>query len=45
MGESRLNALLMLFVHKDINVNVDRVLDLFATKKSRRMVLANSLAD
>ena len=44
-GGGRLNALLMLFVHKDIKVNVDKVLDLFAAKKSRRMVLANALAD
>ena len=45
MGESRLNALLMLFVHKDIKVNVDKVPDLFAAKKARRMVVATPLAD
>ena len=45
IGVNRLNALLMLFVHKDITVNVDKVLDLFAAKKSRRLDLAIPLAD
>ena len=44
-GESRLNTLLMLLDHKDVKVHVDKVLDLFAAKKSRWMVLANLLAD
>ena len=39
-----MHCMLMLFVHKDIKVNVDKVLDLFVAKKSRRMVLPNPLA-
>lgn len=43
MGEDRLNALLLLFVHKDIELNYEEVVDIFARRNSRRMLLINPL--
>jgi hypothetical protein len=45
MGQERLNALLLLFVHRDIHVDVDEVFDFFAKKHPRRMRLQNPLSD
>ena len=39
MGKGRLNGLIMLFVHKDIPLDYDAVIDLFARKSPRRMLL------
>ena len=43
MGECRLNASVLLFVHKDTEVDLDKVPDIFMTKKARRMTLSNPL--
>ena len=43
MKERRLNDLLMLFVHKDIPVDYGAVIDLFALKHPRRMMLVDPL--
>jgi hypothetical protein len=45
MGEGRLNALLMLFMHRDISIDLDKLLGIFARRKPRRMLLANPLDD
>ena len=38
-GESRLNGLMLLYIHRDIEVNADEVLDKFARMSSRRINL------
>ena len=45
MGQDRLNALLLLFIHKDVPINYQAVVDAFARKKPRRMLLTNPLDD
>ena len=45
MSQERLNALLLLFVHQDIHVDVDEVVDVFAKKHPRRIRLHNPLSD
>ena len=45
MVEDRLNALLLLFIHKDIDIDFDKVVDIFAKRKSRRMLLLNPVGD
>ena len=36
MGEQRLNALVLLYVHKDIHLNYDTVVDTYARRHARR---------
>ena len=43
MGQDRLNALLLLYVHKDIVLDYEAVIDLYASRYPRRMVLVNPL--
>ena len=43
MGQQRLNDLILLFVHKDIPLDVEAVIDRFARMKPRRMALTNAL--
>lgn len=43
MSEERLNALLLLFIHKDIDLDYDAIVDIFARRNSRRMLLLNPL--
>ena len=43
MGQQRLNDLILLFVHKDIPLDVEVVIDRFAGMKPRRMALTNAL--
>ena len=38
MGQNRLNALIVLYVHKDIGLDFDAILNAFASKRSRRML-------
>lgn len=45
MGEDRFNALILLYVHKDIPIDAESVVDMFARKHARRMLLGNPLAD
>ena len=45
MVEDRLNAVLVLFIHNDIDIDFDKVVDIFAKRKSRRMHLLNPVGD
>ena len=45
MGEDRLNALLLLYIHKDIDINICKIVDMFAQKHPRRMQFINPLSD
>ena len=45
MGEDRLNALLLLYVHKDIVINYDSIIDTFARRNPRKMLLLDPMAD
>ena len=45
MGDERLNALLLLFMHKDIDIDLDRVVDIFASRRPRRMLFTNPLSE
>ena len=45
MGEDRLNALVLLFIHKDIELDYDSIIDKYYRKKPRRMCLQNPLQD
>mgnify|MGYP000751363744 FL=1 len=38
MGEDRFNALVLLFVHKDIPLDLDKIIDAYAKKHPRRML-------
>jgi len=35
MGQERLNALLLLFIHRDIELNYEKVADIFARRNNR----------
>lgn len=37
MGEDRLNALLLLFIHKDIQLDYGKIVDVFANRHPRKM--------
>ena len=39
MGEDRFNALMLLYVHKDIELNIDAIIDSYSRKYPRRMTL------
>ena len=41
MREGRLNALMMLYVHKDIKLNYNKIIDIYANKFPCRMRLSN----
>ena len=43
MGEERLNALPLLFIHKDIPLNYNSVVDEYAKRYQRRMTFINPL--
>ncbi|XP_035660282.1 52 kDa repressor of the inhibitor of the protein kinase-like [Branchiostoma floridae] len=45
MGEDRLNALILLFVHRDIPLDYNRIIDIYATGHPRRMMFINPLAE
>jgi hAT family C-terminal dimerisation region len=44
MSEDRFNALILLFVHKDIDLDIDAVINIYARRHPRRMVLLNPSA-
>jgi hypothetical protein len=44
MNEDRFNALILLFVHKDIKLDIDDIINAYARKHPRRMTLLNPLA-
>lgn len=41
--ENLINALLLLYVHKDIRLNYDKIIDMYARANPRRMKLTNPL--
>jgi len=41
--EDRINALLLLYVHKDIRLNYDKIIDMYTRANHRRMKLINPL--
>ena len=43
MGEERLNALLLVHIHRDIFLEYNKVIDMYAFKYPRRMLLINPL--
>jgi len=45
MGEDRFNSLILLYVHNDIELNIDKIIDNFARKHPRRMLFLNPLGD
>jgi len=45
MGEERFNALMLLYVHKNITLDIDCVVTMHARKHPRRMLLLNPLGD
>jgi hypothetical protein len=45
MGEDQLNALLLLYVHRDIKLDYDKIIDDYALRNPRKMVLMNPVGD
>ena len=45
MGQQRLNALMLLCVHKDIQINYPKIIDIYANRYPRRMLFKNPLAE
>ncbi|EDO33687.1 predicted protein, partial [Nematostella vectensis] len=43
MTEDRLNGLALMYTHKDMDLDLDRIIDLFAQLHPRRMRMANIL--
>jgi hypothetical protein len=45
MGEDRFNALILLYVHKDIEIDISKVVEMYARQYPRRMLLFNPLSE
>jgi len=45
MGEDRFNALMLLYVHTNIALDIDTIVTMYAQKHPRRMLLLNPLGD
>ena len=45
MGEEGLNALMLLYVHKDIVLDYEKVIDIYANRFPRRMRFLNPMKD
>ena len=45
MGEERLNALLLVDINRDISLKYNKIIDLYASKYLRRMLLINNLSE
>ena len=45
MTEERLNALILLFVHKDMPIDIGKIIDIFASNNLRRMLLMNPFSE
>ena len=43
MGEERLNALSLVCIHRDIFLDYDKIIDIYASKYPRKMLLINPL--
>ena len=44
-GEERLNALPLVCIHRDIFLDYDKIIDIYASKYPRRMLLINPLSE
>ena len=45
MDEEDLNGLSFLYIHRDIFLNYDKIIDIFASKYLRKMLLINPLRE
>ena len=45
MKQDRLTALILLYIHRDISLDYDKIIDIYATRHPRRMLLLNPLSD
>ena len=45
MGQQRLNALMLLYIHKDIQINYPKIIDIYANRCPRKMLFKNPLAE
>ena len=45
MGEERLNDLSLVCIHRDIFLDYDKIIDIYASKYPRRMLLINPLSE
>ena len=45
MGEERLNALLLVHIHRDIFLEYNKIIDMYASKFPRRMLLIIPLSE
>ena len=45
IGEERLNALSLVCIHREIFRDYDKIIDMYASKYPRRMLLINSLSE
>ena len=45
MCQNRLNALMLLYIHKDIPLTYNKIIDLYANRYPRRMTFSNPLAE
>ena len=43
MSESRLNALILMYIHRDIKLDFERIIDMYASRHPRRMLFINPL--
>ena len=45
MGEGRLNSLSLVYIHRDIFLDQDKIIEIYASKYPRRMLLINPLSE
>ena len=45
MGEARLNALSLVYIRRDLFLDYDKVINISASKYSRKMLLTNPLSE
>jgi hypothetical protein len=45
MGEDRFKALLLMYVHRDIQIVINKIVDKFARKHTGKMMFINPLSD
>ena len=45
MGEDRFNALMLLYIHRDIKLDINKIIDFYATKYPSRMLLLDPLSE
>ena len=45
MGEERLNALSLVYIHRDIFLDYEKIIDIYASKYPGRILLINPLSE